>query len=1150
MIVNEELFRKGFVSQEQYDLARKALESDRTGDFAPGGTTGCHATDYDTDKLNGYYTRAAIEADMWQARVSSSQYPPECDLTGQLPVQIFDQGQRGTCVAQSMTALANAYFGLEVLLSPEYAYAMLKAYEYPAYRNMHKLLLEGKAESKLAKIFSVTPDHVMTPQELISAAGKTSMEDRMLYQMYLELQHALKQGDADKALEILAQFDPQFSGGSSLLNAYEVFQHEGFCSLEELPYSNQVIRGNEGHLPVPEEAVKDAASRIIRDKLQYFTSPGCIDEIKKFLTGRNGKWAPMPVVIAVPVFQSWNCSPFTRRTGWFNMPFSDDELAGYHAMLIAGYCDEPMVAGGGFFIVRNSWSNTWAWDSKYPGHAKIPYAYIENFCSQALSIVKPLNGGKDAPARTVKPHAVNAPRSEMLREQGSASFWRTSDARPSVHIVYRQGLAVDEAKYLAKQLLRDGCSVSVTTAEQTRTGLIGNEEKVGECTHCVVLLSPGMFDSCLDKRINQLNDAMLKEIALAIACGKKIIPVKLEGYIRPQTSRLPEAFRNIDWSGVEMNRLTGFKNCYAQMCGKMKIAPSSGAEGKAVQYIPGVAHMPDLISMLITNSIAFKILLYLKKKGFELLRKRRTQNTEQDDMEELTTALDEGKDCEFDLARGNTVIHCAFSGKTGDAVFSMKGEPDFPGEPGTNAASASNSFYSWLNRLIRRPGSGTNDTSVSAGGNTMMQPEEAEEEFEAGTEIEEEQPREEEQPQPLRDAEEPTPTVAPTQTEAPAADRTEADAETNRDAVRTAGKKQMIEKCTALNGEFIQGLDSNVKQPGSDYCFPDFNFPARYRFLPWQIPVKEVKDRTAIHGDLVKLWCDELVRNGLLEQTDRETAEKLSDFRVYELKNGGISILVISAFPVNWKDGAPAPLSPEWLARLQAFMKDIVGFAERKYCFRASAAGMVVGSPADIPKWKDFQGGADQFMVYCVKPAVPADDEDGNEWKFFFPAGIRGMVWEDFVTHLLPLNLKQLTDSLYRALERMWREELGMLTVKKLHDYWGMDDFLFRKTFQQLRKRDVFKYKKEELLKKDPQTDLFQGIQPFYLTGFWGFASYIFWQYIYQVINTLFMTIGLYVCIGSNASARYKVSTVFVLALTGLISSILIKLHERKPWRK
>ena len=55
-----------------------------------------------------------------------------------------------------------------------------------------------------------------------------------------------------------------------------------------------------------------------------------------------------------------------------------EKFRGGHALCLAGYVDDTAYQGGGYFIARNSWSDTeWAPESpEMPGYALIPYAYI------------------------------------------------------------------------------------------------------------------------------------------------------------------------------------------------------------------------------------------------------------------------------------------------------------------------------------------------------------------------------------------------------------------------------------------------------------------------------------------------------------------------------------------------------------------------------------------------------------------------------------------------------------------------------------------------------------------------------------------------------------------------------------------------------
>ncbi len=90
----------------------------------------------------------------------------------------------------------------------------------------------------------------------------------------------------------------------------------------------------------------------------------------------------LPTVIGVPLFESF-LGYETHLTGWVTMPLKGEIIYGYHAMLIVGYDVDRRL-----FLVRNSWSVSWASQNEkgYPGHALIPYEYIQNYCFSAATV--------------------------------------------------------------------------------------------------------------------------------------------------------------------------------------------------------------------------------------------------------------------------------------------------------------------------------------------------------------------------------------------------------------------------------------------------------------------------------------------------------------------------------------------------------------------------------------------------------------------------------------------------------------------------------------------------------------------------------------------------------------------------------------------
>ena len=63
-----------------------------------------------------------------------------------------------------------------------------------------------------------------------------------------------------------------------------------------------------------------------------------------------------------------------------------EKMRGGHALCLAGYVDDSSYPGGGYFIARNSWSDTeWAPESpEMPGYALIPYAYITAYGQEGV----------------------------------------------------------------------------------------------------------------------------------------------------------------------------------------------------------------------------------------------------------------------------------------------------------------------------------------------------------------------------------------------------------------------------------------------------------------------------------------------------------------------------------------------------------------------------------------------------------------------------------------------------------------------------------------------------------------------------------------------------------------------------------------------
>lgn len=159
---------------------------------------------------------------------------------------------------------------------------------------------------------------------------------------------------------------------------------QGVCEQNTWPYNPEHDPTNESQDPPPDGAKTQALSFIMPNTRTV--AQHCVNLYKQILSGTDGNGS-MPVVIATLVFNSWFRSAATHQTGKITMPLPGEmPLPGGHAMLIVGYQDDPSVPGGGYFIVRNSWSDAWAAQSpEAPGHALMPYAYIERYIVEAFT---------------------------------------------------------------------------------------------------------------------------------------------------------------------------------------------------------------------------------------------------------------------------------------------------------------------------------------------------------------------------------------------------------------------------------------------------------------------------------------------------------------------------------------------------------------------------------------------------------------------------------------------------------------------------------------------------------------------------------------------------------------------------------------------
>ncbi len=109
------------------------------------------------------------------------------------------------------------------------------------------------------------------------------------------------------------------------------------------------------------KAVSDAAHY----KIAAYHRLKTLNDIQSCLAGGNG------VVLGFKVYESFE-SNAVAQTGKMPMPGPNEQVMGGHAVFACGYQTDPTTAGGGYLIVKNSWSASWG----DKGYFYMPFAYV------------------------------------------------------------------------------------------------------------------------------------------------------------------------------------------------------------------------------------------------------------------------------------------------------------------------------------------------------------------------------------------------------------------------------------------------------------------------------------------------------------------------------------------------------------------------------------------------------------------------------------------------------------------------------------------------------------------------------------------------------------------------------------------------------
>ena len=158
-----------------------------------------------------------------------------------------------------------------------------------------------------------------------------------------------------------------------LISMFMALRNGGTCTEATWPYVPAELVGSDGQGPPPPAATAEA--RLHRPGTVRQLPARAVDEIQHAIASQR------PVAIGIPVYASWFESPVVRKYGNITVPLPGErpEPIG-HTVVLVGFADDPDFAGGGYFVVRNSWGSTWATESVFgAGYGTIPYRYVEGY---------------------------------------------------------------------------------------------------------------------------------------------------------------------------------------------------------------------------------------------------------------------------------------------------------------------------------------------------------------------------------------------------------------------------------------------------------------------------------------------------------------------------------------------------------------------------------------------------------------------------------------------------------------------------------------------------------------------------------------------------------------------------------------------------
>jgi C1A family cysteine protease len=271
-------------------------------------------------------------------------------------------------------------------------------------------------------------------------------------------------------------------------------------------------------------------------------------------TIKNGIYTYGPAVIAMEAYSDL----YAYKSGVYSYTTGKD--LGGHAVLVIGYSDSAAYPGGGYFIVKNSWGNTWGegYGSEPGGYFRIAYSELTSpvkFGSQ--SIIYTRSGTPCTYSITeasVSPGYAKASGTVTINTSTTDCGWTDSSSDTS-------WLATSTASGEGDKVLT--YTVSLNTGSAPRTGTITLKDAKSNIVDSVTVTQAGAPLPVVSK------------FTVAAASTTLTIPVTafsatgvfaLKGYLLTETSTPPQS-SGAGWSIAAPNAYTfatsGNKTLYA-----------------------------------------------------------------------------------------------------------------------------------------------------------------------------------------------------------------------------------------------------------------------------------------------------------------------------------------------------------------------------------------------------------------------------------------------------------------------------------------------------------------------------------------------------------------------------------------------------------